>query len=100
MHLPGGASEEGCELAAYRKSIQLWLPGQYSPRERPKQGFSVPWERWCRAGLGDELRARWARLRHPYFNAKAADMLFPANGDGSPHLQWNAFATLTFLDRP
>ena len=93
--------EAKMDAAMRGKAILRRLLERHVPREmfnRPKQGFSVPWERWCRAGLGDELRARWAGLQHPYFNAKAADMLFPADGDGSPHLQWNAFATLTFLD--
>lgn len=96
--LPYGAK---MDEAMRGKAILRRLLERHVPRnmfERPKQGFSVPWERWCRAGLGGELRARWAGLRHPYFNPHAADMLFPSEGDGSPHLQWNAFATLAFLE--
>ena len=97
--LPFGAK---MDEALRGKAILRRLLSRYVPPElfeRPKQGFSVPWERWCRAGLGDELRRGWAGLRHPYFNPGSAVMLFPEGQDGSPHVQWNAFATLVFLEQ-
>ncbi len=79
------------------KRILRKILGRHVPEklfDRPKQGFGVPWEHWCRGPLGDALRERWRKLRSPHFRPDAADWLFPAGRIGVNFLQWNAFVTL------
>jgi hypothetical protein len=62
--------------------------------ERPKQGFVVPWESWCRGEFARELARRWETLCGPVFRPGSSTWLFPDSGTGSERLQWNALATL------
>ncbi|MBU1694230.1 MAG: asparagine synthase (glutamine-hydrolyzing) [Verrucomicrobia bacterium] len=82
------------------KAVLRRLLSRYVPQElyqRPKSGFSVPWEVWCRGSLGTELRERWQRLQSPLFRPEAAEALFPADRDGSSFRQWLAFSLMEFL---
>ena len=80
-----------------RHLLKRYLPE--SLYERPKRGFSVPFNAWCVGKVGDCLRERWRGLRHEFLNPSAADVLFPRQGKGSTDLQWTAFSTLTWLDQ-
>ena len=79
-----------------RKVLSRHLPPALF--ERPKQGFAVPWAQWCQGDFGRGLRARWQRLRCPYFAAGSGEFLFPADHPGPSRLQWNAFAALPYLE--
>lgn len=64
--------------------------------ERPKQGFTVPWERYCRGAVAARLQAQWRASARPPFRPEAADHLFPADRMPSNFASWTAFATMSF----
>lgn len=64
--------------------------------ERPKTGFTPPWEHWCAGETARALREQWRTLDTPYFRPDAADLLFPESRVNAV-LAWNGFATLTFF---
>ncbi len=84
------------------KRILRALLARYVPAalfERPKQGFGIPWEYWCRGAMGQQLRQRWRAWKNPWFEPGAADILFPAEVIGSNFLQWNGYVTLAHFNR-
>lgn len=92
--------EAKIDRSGRQKRLLRALLQRYVPKnliDRPKAGFRVPWADWCREDLGDELRQRWLSLTSPYFNADAADILFPQDKLGWTSRQWNAFSTLAFF---
>lgn len=86
------------------KEVLRTLLARHVPRElfeRPKQGFSIPWNQWCTGETGAELRRRWEALALPWFKPSSGAELFPSSGLGHANLQWCAFVTLLFFeDRP
>lgn len=79
------------------KRILRLLLQRYVPEElydRPKRGFGLPWEHWCRGSAGRRLKTRWEQWKSPWFRPEAAAMLFPEDRVGVNFLQWAAFATL------
>ena len=66
--------------------------------ERPKQGFSIPWNRWSSGVQGLELERRWERLALPGFKPGSGRALFPEGRLGNSNLQWYAFATMAALE--
>lgn len=84
------------------KRVLRQLLARHVPRElfeRPKQGFSVPWHRWCTGGEAIKLAAAWRSAAAPVFDSEAADGLFPPDGSRQPDLTWLAFSTLSTLLR-
>lgn len=70
--------------------------------ERPKQGFELPMERWCRRGMrgrvGDVLTDRSACARAGV-DARAAERLWRAYDAGAPGLYWSrVWALFVLLD--
>jgi asparagine synthase (glutamine-hydrolysing) len=78
-----------------RKILSRYVPASLT--DRPKQGFAVPFGRWCSGALGSELRGKWSRVKSPFFSPSAASFLFPENKVGDTTLQWTAFSTMAFL---
>lgn len=99
MQLPYEAKinmRTGVQKLLLRRILSRYVPE--SLFDRPKAGFCVPWTQWCQGTLGAELRQRWRGVKSPYFNADAAEVLFPRHKPGWMGWQWNAFASLTFFD--
>jgi asparagine synthase (glutamine-hydrolysing) len=83
-----------------KKYLLRHLLHKYIPShlvDRPKQGFSMPWEEWCRGPLGVRLKRAWQDQANHYQNPDAAEWLFPENAVGVKALQWNAFSSLCFF---
>ena len=83
------------------KAVLRHILSRYIPEEifqRPKSGFCVPWEVWCRGQMGHTLRNRWMGMNSRLFRPEAADFLFPADRDGSSFRQWNAFSLMEYFD--
>jgi asparagine synthase (glutamine-hydrolysing) len=82
------------------KRLLRMILGRHVPAElfeRPKRGFVVPWERLCQGAAVAQLREQWrARVRAP-LQPDAADLLFPAEGEGSNYMKWTGFATLALM---
>ena len=81
------------------KRILKALLGRYLPVDlfdRPKAGFTPPWERWCAGEEARVLRGLWRTMDGPYFRAEAADLLFP-DSEVNAVLAWNGFSALTFF---
>jgi asparagine synthase (glutamine-hydrolysing) len=71
------------------------LLARFIPRElydRPKQGFTPPWERWCTGDFRRQLRADWIGMEDAMVNAGAVDRLVPEQGPVSPVLSWMAYS--------
>jgi asparagine synthase (glutamine-hydrolysing) len=83
------------------KRIVRDVLARYIPRElfdRPKQGFSIPWEQWCTGSVSTELRDRWARQAPKPFRREAAGFIFPDEGIPKRFLQWLAFCALEQIE--
>ena len=68
--------------------------------ERPKSGFVMPIEKWCRQGLKDEISqtfADQARLAKIGINADAVNALWKAFLDESPGLYWSRIWSIYIL---
>ena len=71
------------------------LLSRFMPRDlydRPKQGFTPPWERWCTGEFRRQLRADWLGLDDAMVNPGAVDILVPERGPVSPVLSWMAYS--------
>lgn len=60
--------------------------------DRPKQGFTPPWERWCVGELRAQLRGAWQAMDDAYTRRDAVESLVPSDRDGSPVLSWMAYS--------
>ncbi|HMP74399.1 MAG TPA: asparagine synthase (glutamine-hydrolyzing) [Kiritimatiellia bacterium] len=77
------------------KLVLRELLGNFMPRElyeRPKQGFTPPWEKWCEGALRENLRKDWMELDDPLMRKEAIDCLVPGEGSVSPVLSWMAYS--------
>ena len=77
------------------KLLLRHLLGRFLPRElydRPKQGFTPPWETWCVGDTRRNLRENWRAMRDPLVNPDAIDWLVPEEGEVSPVLSWMAYS--------
>ncbi len=84
-----------------QKNILRHILRKYLPEnlvDRPKQGFSPPWGQWCRGPLGERILNAWQNQANGYQNPAGAAQIFPASGNGSDALQWNAFSSLIFFN--
>lgn len=88
---------QGQQKYLLRRILSRYLPDKII--NRPKMGFSIPWSEWCKGSLGHEIKNRWKSMKSPYFQEKAADILFPGKRLGWPNRQWNAFCTVNFFGR-
>ena len=73
------------------KYILRNLLSRYLPTElydRPKTGFTPPWEDWCKGAVRDELVNDWEKLPPELFQSDALDFLAPADGSANPLLSW------------
>jgi asparagine synthetase B (glutamine-hydrolysing) len=66
--------------------------------DKPKQGFSTPWDEWCQGAFRKKMRSAWLNQKNPWHKPEAVSMLFPKNRPGSKALQWNAFSALCFFE--
>jgi len=82
------------------KHLLRTVLARYVPRElfeRPKQGFMVPWEHWCRGEKASGFRKQWrSSVKDPY-EPNAADMLFPDDGSASNFMSWTGFSVLALM---
>lgn len=79
------------------KLLLRHILARHIPKElidRPKQGFTPPWERWCVGEFRDQLRKEWQVLDDPYTHRDAISALVPTEGEGAPILSWMAYAYL------
>lgn len=84
------------------KRILRDLLARHVPRElfeRPKQGFSIPWNQWCTGPAATEMRTQWDQLQLPWFRPESGGRLFPKDRLGHPLLQAYAFATMVFFKK-
>ena len=83
-------SSEGSGKYILRSILSRFMPlGLY---DRPKQGFTPPWERWCVGALRAGLRSDWPSVDDGLVKASAVDELAPEKGDVSPVLSWMAYS--------
>lgn len=77
------------------KLILRELLSRFMPRElyeRPKQGFTPPWERWCEGHLRQQVRQEWHDRDDPLVQKESIDTLVPSRGPVSPVLSWLAYS--------
>jgi asparagine synthase (glutamine-hydrolysing) len=70
--------------------------------ERPKSGFVLPIERWCRAGLGDQITAAFADRRACSavgLDGEVVQQLWQAFQSGAPGIYWSRVWSLYVLLR-
>lgn len=69
--------------------------GSFMPRElfdRPKQGFTPPWERWCAGAVREGLREDWGKMGDGLVRSEAIERLVPEEGEVSAVLSWLAYS--------
>lgn len=88
--------EQGHGKRILRHILRKYVPESLT--NRPKQGFTVPWSKWCQGTFGAVLRERWRNLKCPYVRPDAAEFLFPSGKEGTSALQWNAFSMMVFWE--
>jgi asparagine synthase (glutamine-hydrolysing) len=77
------------------KLVLRTLLSKFLPKDlydRPKQGFTPPWERWCAGEFRNTLRSDWLGLNDRMVKKSAVDALIPPNGNLSPVLSWMAYS--------
>lgn len=77
-----------------RKLLERYIPAELF--ERPKMGFSMPWETICSGDYAEDLKKRWSRMDSSYLRRDAGDWLFEEGGDGGRVRKWAAFTQLIF----
>ncbi|OGV42654.1 MAG: asparagine synthase (glutamine-hydrolyzing) [Lentisphaerae bacterium GWF2_57_35] len=93
-HLKVGPDGRGKMLL--RSVLSRYLPGEFI--NRPKQGFTPPWQEWCQKSLSERLRKAWTTLPSGLFDPTSSGSLIPREGLGHPNLLWNAFSTCCFFE--
>lgn len=78
-----------------RELLSRYLPADLY--ERPKSGFTPPWERWCAGPIRDELVAGWDILPETLFQSDALNFLAPEDGSANPLLSWCAYSCVQFF---
>jgi asparagine synthase (glutamine-hydrolysing) len=73
-----------------RQLLSRHLPAELY--DRPKQGFTPPWEQWCDGAVRRQLRSDWRGLDDAWIRPDAIDGLVPERGPVSPVLSWLAYA--------
>ena len=79
------------------KRIMREVLSRFVPRElfqRPKQGFSIPWEDWCAGAAASRYAQLWREERPAAFRGESVSDVFPDTPGGSRFLRWLAFCTL------
>lgn len=76
--------------------------GTLLPREiidRPKMGFTLPWEHWMKSELRSFCEDRLTKLgQRPYFNAKAIEQLWQRFLKGDYYITWARIWHLIVLE--
>ncbi len=67
--------------------------------ERPKQGFTIPWERICLGSDAARMRERWRACAQLPYRTEAAEMLFPEHGQGTNFMAWTGFAAMALAEQ-
>ena len=73
-----------------RELLGKFMPGELY--DRPKQGFTPPWETWCTGELRKQLRQDWVNRVDPLMRKEALDRMVPEAGPVSPVLSWMAYS--------
>ena len=60
--------------------------------DRPKAGFTPPWEQWCQGAIRDEVVAGWQDLPAGVFKSDALEFLAPEDREANPLLSWCAYS--------
>ena len=81
--------EQGRGKVILRTLLERYVPASYW--DRPKQGFTPPWEAWCRGSLRERVVRDWRETAAPLVRPEATDWLLP-EGPVSHVLPWNAYA--------
>lgn len=66
--------------------------------ERPKQGFTIPWECFCLGADAARMRERWRACAQLPYRTEAAEMLFPEHGQGTNFMSWTGFAAVALAE--
>lgn len=88
---------DGTGKLLLRHILNRHIPAEL--HERPKQGFTPPWERWCVGAFRDQLRSAWQALDDAHTRRDAVDCLVPSDRDGSPVLSWMAYSYVQWHKR-
>ncbi|MFT4778443.1 MAG: asparagine synthase (glutamine-hydrolyzing) [Flavobacteriales bacterium] len=83
------------------KELMTEALGDLLPREiidRPKMGFTLPWEHWMKNELKDFCSDRLAKLgKRPLFNEKGIEKLWMRFLKGDKHVTWSRVWPLVVL---
>ena len=84
-----------------KRLLRMILARYVSPAlfERPKQGFTIPWERLCLGEDAARMRERWRACAQLPYRTEAAEMLFPENGQGTNFMSWTGFAAVALAEQ-
>lgn len=83
-------STDGKGKVILREMLARFMPGHLY--DRPKQGFTPPWETWCEGVFRKQLRDAWVNREDRWLREGAIDLLVPESGPVSPVLSWVAYA--------
>lgn len=90
-------SKKGQGKLILREVLSRFMPLELY--DRPKQGFTPPWEQWCIGPLRAKLRQEWREMNDPLMMPDAIDRLVPAEGAISPVLSWMAYSYVEWSKR-
>ncbi|MFO1489833.1 MAG: asparagine synthase (glutamine-hydrolyzing) [Kiritimatiellia bacterium] len=67
--------------------------------DRPKQGFTPPWQDWLDHEAREDLRARWTGVMpRAWFLPSGGEALLARREGSFPLLTWNVFSAVEFFD--
>ena len=84
--------ERGCGKRILRAVLSRYLPSALF--DRPKQGFSIPWDSWFDRVSMHKCHEQWACHAPIPFGSQSAALIFPNDQEGSRFLMWLAYVTL------
>ena len=88
-------NEVGEQKVLLRHLLRRYLPEELVAPG--KQGFSTPWEEWCRGGFEQRLRRAWEKQKNGVLSPAAVDFLFDSDSGTAKTRMWNAFSALCFM---
>jgi asparagine synthase (glutamine-hydrolysing) len=84
--------QQGRGKLILRETLARFLPASHY--DRPKQGFTPPWEAWFRGALQEQVRRDWRMSGLPHVRPTLDQALVPEQGTPSPVLSWLVFSYL------
>ena len=95
--LPGSAKYDSYGKGKYilRKLLARYMPSDMY--ERPKQGFTIPWEQLSEGTIQAYINRHWSKIPQSLLLKNAAESVFSLKKMRSPYLQWNMFSMFLFM---